>query len=68
MLYEVITWDLDDLIRQQPNRRFLVFFRFHTGVYNLGNKMKDRTEKRTNKWEKKVKKDKEKLAKRNNFV
>lgn len=60
-------WDLEDLIRQQDNRRILVVFRFHTGIYNLGHKMKDRTEKRTKKWEKKVsrKKKKDPLYKEN---
>lgn len=53
-------WDLKDLIRQQENRRVLYIMRFHTSMYNLGYHMKDRTQKRTDKWKKKLDRKKRK--------
>ena len=46
-------YDINGLIRQKPNRKFLVF-RIHTGVYNMGASMKDRTSIKEDKIRKKI--------------
>ncbi|NLL29068.1 MAG: BamA/TamA family outer membrane protein [Bacteroidales bacterium] len=51
-------YDINGLIRQKPNRKFLVF-RIHTGVYNMGASMKDRTSIKEDKIRKKIQKKKE---------
>lgn len=50
-------YDLDGLIRQHENRRF-INMRLHTGVYNLGASMKDRTAKKEAKIKNKIQKKK----------
>ncbi|HBG70142.1 MAG: hypothetical protein A2W93_10415 [Bacteroidetes bacterium GWF2_43_63] len=50
-------YDLDGLIRQHENRRF-VGMRLHTGVYNLGESMKDRTAKKEARIKKKIQRKK----------
>ncbi|HPS83860.1 MAG TPA: BamA/TamA family outer membrane protein [Bacteroidales bacterium] len=50
-------YDLDGLIRQHENRRF-VGLRLHTGVYNLGASMKDRTARKEARIKKKIQKKK----------
>ncbi len=50
-------YDLDGLIRQHENRQFLGM-RLHTGVYNLGALMKDRTKKKEADIRKKIEKKK----------
>lgn len=52
-------YDLDGLIRQHGNRRFLGL-RLHTGVYNLGASMKDRTLVKEKKIREKIKKKEKK--------
>ncbi|MPM10455.1 Outer membrane protein assembly factor BamA [bioreactor metagenome] len=52
-------YDLDGLIRQHSNRRFLGM-RLHTGVYNLGSAMKDRTLIKEKKIRKKIAKKEKK--------